>query len=189
MARRNRALRCSFCGQGEAEVSKLLAGPKVHICGHCVGLCNDILEAEGTEELAPDAPEVAFVQGLAHYDLAELEEARNSFRKAATSSDHALADDALYSLGTCDHVEALQNAEDPQESLGKLESAMRHYRNVLLNQPEHEAARDANFKAASMWRQLKQQQQQQQEGDEGREQPVASSSAARGGPRMALAIS
>lgn len=52
MARRTRNLRCSFCGQGEDVVSKLLAGPKVHICGDCVGLCNDILEAEGTAPFA-----------------------------------------------------------------------------------------------------------------------------------------
>ena len=36
-----RALRCS----SEREVTKLLAGPKVHICDACVDVCNGILEA------------------------------------------------------------------------------------------------------------------------------------------------
>ena len=40
-----RRLRCSFCGRSEREVEKLLAGPKVHICDACVGVCNAILDA------------------------------------------------------------------------------------------------------------------------------------------------
>ena len=38
-------LRCSFCGRNDAQVSKLIAGPRVHICDTCVGTCNRILEA------------------------------------------------------------------------------------------------------------------------------------------------
>jgi hypothetical protein len=40
-----RRLACSFCGKKASEVSKLLGGPKVHICDSCVGVCNKILEA------------------------------------------------------------------------------------------------------------------------------------------------
>jgi ClpX C4-type zinc finger len=40
-----RRLRCSFCGKSEAEVGKLLAGPKVFICDACIGVCNGILKA------------------------------------------------------------------------------------------------------------------------------------------------
>jgi hypothetical protein len=40
-----RRLRCSFCSRSESEVQKLIAGPKVHICDACVGVCNEILEA------------------------------------------------------------------------------------------------------------------------------------------------
>ncbi len=43
--RRLRALRCSFCGKDNSEVSKLIAGPKAHICDACVGICNTILQA------------------------------------------------------------------------------------------------------------------------------------------------
>ncbi|NUW38076.1 hypothetical protein HTZ77_42760 [Nonomuraea sp. SMC257] len=39
-------LRCSFCHKGSADVAKLIAGPGVHICDECVGLCVDILEQE-----------------------------------------------------------------------------------------------------------------------------------------------
>jgi hypothetical protein len=38
-------LRCSFCGKPEDKVGRLIAGPKVHICDACVGVCNRILDA------------------------------------------------------------------------------------------------------------------------------------------------
>ncbi|MBN2653939.1 MAG: ATP-dependent Clp protease ATP-binding subunit ClpX [Nitrospirae bacterium] len=37
---------CSFCGKSHEEVKKLIAGPNVHICDECVGLCNDIIDEE-----------------------------------------------------------------------------------------------------------------------------------------------
>ena len=44
-----RNLRCSFCGKGQKEVNKLIAGPKVYICGECVVLCVAILREEGID--------------------------------------------------------------------------------------------------------------------------------------------
>jgi len=46
----NGSLLCTFCGKGQQDVQKLVAGPGVYICDECVELCNDIL----TEELAGD---------------------------------------------------------------------------------------------------------------------------------------
>jgi len=115
-------------------------------------------------ELEPDARQIAFGEGLAHYRLKELDKARESFDKAVGPADDSLADDALYSLGTCDHAEALDNlTANPQLATSLLESAMRRYHDVLQRRPDHEAARDANLKAASMWRQLKEQLKQQQQ--------------------------
>jgi ATP-dependent Clp protease ATP-binding subunit ClpX len=39
-------IRCSFCGRGQEEVSRLVSGPSVYICSECVKLCNDILDGE-----------------------------------------------------------------------------------------------------------------------------------------------
>ena len=39
-------LSCSFCGKGQDDVKKLIAGPSVYICNECVDLCNDIIEEE-----------------------------------------------------------------------------------------------------------------------------------------------
>jgi hypothetical protein len=37
---------CSFCGKGQHEVTRLIAGPQVLICNECVALCNEILTEE-----------------------------------------------------------------------------------------------------------------------------------------------
>ena len=41
---------CSFCGKGQKEVKKLIAGPTVYICDECIGLCNDIIAEEVQKE-------------------------------------------------------------------------------------------------------------------------------------------
>ena len=51
--RRPRLLTCSFCGLDQSQVTKLIAGPAVHICGDCVELCNRIIAANGTPEAFP----------------------------------------------------------------------------------------------------------------------------------------
>jgi len=42
----NASLKCSFCGKGQREVKKLIAGPTVYICNECVNLCNEIMDEE-----------------------------------------------------------------------------------------------------------------------------------------------
>jgi Ca-activated chloride channel family protein len=124
------------------------------------------------KQLEPEAREIAFVEGLAHYDLAEFDRAREAFRDAAGLAGDALADDAFYSLGATDHREALETMEgNPKLALSLLENAMHRYHDVLGRRPDHQPARDANFKAASMWRELKQrlEQQQQQQSDQDQE--------------------
>jgi len=46
------AIKCSFCGRGQDEVTKLVSGPSVYICNECIKLCNDILEEEMGRESA-----------------------------------------------------------------------------------------------------------------------------------------
>jgi ATP-dependent Clp protease ATP-binding subunit ClpX len=41
---------CSFCGKGQEEVRKLIAGPTVYICDECIDLCNDIIAEECDQE-------------------------------------------------------------------------------------------------------------------------------------------
>jgi ClpX C4-type zinc finger protein len=46
MFARKSHLYCSFCRKSDKEVTKLMAGPGVHICDACVSLCNDILDGK-----------------------------------------------------------------------------------------------------------------------------------------------
>ena len=41
---------CSFCGKARKEVGKLIAGPSVHICNECVGLCAGIVEKQDDDK-------------------------------------------------------------------------------------------------------------------------------------------
>jgi len=36
-------MRCSFCGRDKEQVTYLIAGPSVYICGVCVDICVDII--------------------------------------------------------------------------------------------------------------------------------------------------
>src|SRR5260221_110709 len=47
---RTGTLVCSFCGKGQDEVRKLIAGPTVYICDECIDLCNDIIAEECDQE-------------------------------------------------------------------------------------------------------------------------------------------
>jgi ATP-dependent Clp protease ATP-binding subunit ClpX len=49
---RNINLSCSFCGKGQREVKKLIAGPTVYICDECIRLCNDIIAEEKAKDHA-----------------------------------------------------------------------------------------------------------------------------------------
>ena len=44
-------LHCSFCGKGQREVKKLIAGPNVFICDECVDLCTNIIREEFSSKL------------------------------------------------------------------------------------------------------------------------------------------
>jgi len=52
----DKPLYCSFCGKGQSEVRKLIAGPSVFICDECIELCNDIIREEvggGDDDVRP----------------------------------------------------------------------------------------------------------------------------------------
>lgn len=51
--------RCSFCGEAQKDVRRLVAGPGVNICGKCIGLCSALLERDGaTKDKKPLAMRV-----------------------------------------------------------------------------------------------------------------------------------
>ncbi|HQK24767.1 MAG TPA: ClpX C4-type zinc finger protein, partial [Synergistaceae bacterium] len=47
---KRRGPHCSFCGKGQKEVQRIIAGSNVYICNECVSLCNLILSSgDGAE--------------------------------------------------------------------------------------------------------------------------------------------
>lgn len=51
MIKKNSAI-CSFCGRSEKDVEKMIAGPSVYICEHCIKLCSGILDTKARPEPA-----------------------------------------------------------------------------------------------------------------------------------------
>ncbi len=49
-----RELKCSFCGKGQEQVKRLIAGPDVYICDECVKLCDEIIAQETVQETAEE---------------------------------------------------------------------------------------------------------------------------------------
>ena len=54
--REETSIRCSFCGKGESQASRLIAGPGVYICSDCVQACTELLHDEIVMQ-QPEAPE------------------------------------------------------------------------------------------------------------------------------------
>jgi ATP-dependent protease Clp ATPase subunit len=50
---RQKRLACSFCGKGEADVAKLMAGPKVFICDQCVAVAIQLMEGPSADQRRP----------------------------------------------------------------------------------------------------------------------------------------
>ena len=50
---RQKRLDCSFCGRNEADVAKLVAGPKVFICDQCVAVAIRLMEGPPADQRRP----------------------------------------------------------------------------------------------------------------------------------------
>lgn len=58
-------LKCSFCGKSQEQANKLIAGPGVHICNECIGLCSDLLNEELTGASTSASPRTSNSKGQA----------------------------------------------------------------------------------------------------------------------------
>lgn len=59
----DKMLYCSFCGESQQKVRKLVAGPNVHICDECIGQCSDTIRElpslpSSTTDTAPTPAEI-----------------------------------------------------------------------------------------------------------------------------------
>ena len=100
-SKENKILYCSFCGKGQNEVRKLIAGPSVYICDECVDLCNNIIE----EELSGDEGN----QDLVLYKPKEIKSMLDDY-----VIDQDIAKKVL-SVAVYNHYKRLQDKPKPRD--------------------------------------------------------------------------
>ena len=59
-----RKLACSFCQRSEAEVAKLVAGPRVYICDRCAAEASRIMNDSDHTKFSPTASRGAILERL-----------------------------------------------------------------------------------------------------------------------------
>ena len=67
-------LYCSFCGKGQHEVRKLIAGPTVFICDECIELCKDIIHEDNNASLVKSRDGIPTCKIVAGTDLGARKE-------------------------------------------------------------------------------------------------------------------
>src|ERR1700680_1755966 len=99
---RRRYTRCSFCGKGQDQVRKLVAGPGVYICDQCIDLCQEVLEEDSrtasqkkTKAGVIPSPQVIsasldqYVVGQEHAKKVLAVAVYNHYRRIAHNKDNA----------------------------------------------------------------------------------------------------
>ena len=83
---KDKHLKCSFCGKGQEEVRKLVAGPGVYICDECIDLCLEIVDEELAQQGDFEAGEIPKpIEIKAHLDqfIIGQDDAKKAFAVAA----------------------------------------------------------------------------------------------------------
>jgi hypothetical protein len=84
-ASKRRSWRCSFCGKGKDKVRRLVAGPGVFICDHCVQLCNEVLHSEGQRgelSIGPDSEVAEVLLDELRINAAGLKQSEDQLQRA-----------------------------------------------------------------------------------------------------------
>ncbi len=95
--------RCSFCGNPESEVRKLISGPGVYICNECVEMFSDILKEERKKELMES--------GIGLLTPKQIKEKLDEY---IISQDRAKK---ILSVAVYNHYKRIQSAEDTDDGI------------------------------------------------------------------------
>ncbi|MGA1194401.1 MAG: ATP-dependent Clp protease ATP-binding subunit ClpX [Kiritimatiellia bacterium] len=113
---------CSFCGKKQHEVARLIAGPGVHICDECVGLCDTLLVDQGIKK-AKGGKKGASPRGFKIPKPHEIKEALDEYVIGQEYSKKVL------SVGVYNHYKRIQHRQQFPNEL-KIEKS-----NVMLIGP------------------------------------------------------
>lgn len=77
-------LRCSFCGKGQHEVDRIVAGPNVYICNECIDLSKEIISKDVFEESKYEQmlPKPSEIKGILDEYVVKQEDAKKSLAVA-----------------------------------------------------------------------------------------------------------
>lgn len=109
-------LKCSFCGKGQRQVKKLIAGPGVYICNECIDLCNEIIE----QELQPETD-------LKLHDLPKPKEIYETLNDYVISQDAAKK---ILSVAVYNHYKRIRVGKEPGKGDVELQKS-----NILILGP------------------------------------------------------
>jgi len=115
-------LNCSFCGKGQKEVKKLIAGPSIYICNECVDLCAEIIEDEKGEQIAPEELEY----------IPPPHEIKNQLDSYVIDQEKAKK---YLSVAVYNHYKRINSNSKPKSKKAKTEEVEIQKSNVLLIGP------------------------------------------------------
>ena len=115
-------LNCSFCGKGQKEVKKLIAGPSIYICNECVDLCAEIIEDEKGEQIAPEELEY----------IPPPHEIKNQLDSYVIDQEKAKK---YLSVAVYNHYKRINSNSEPKSKKAKTEEVEIQKSNVLLIGP------------------------------------------------------
>ena len=103
-----RNIRCSFCGNLQSDVKKIIAGPAgIFICNECIKACEDILASEGYEE-----DERYVINDREDAKLPTPEEIKNTLDEYVIGQDEAKK---TLSVAVYNHYKRIYNESDDSE--------------------------------------------------------------------------
>ena len=103
-----RNIRCSFCGNLQSDVKKIIAGPAgIFICNECIKACEDILASEGYEE-----DERYVINDREETKLPTPEEIKNTLDEYVIGQDEAKK---TLSVAVYNHYKRIYNESDESE--------------------------------------------------------------------------
>jgi hypothetical protein len=73
--RKQEVIHCSFCGQSQLDVKKIICGPNVYICNECIDRCNEIIQEDEPAKSEPKA------EPLRPHKVETIDNARRAYYK------------------------------------------------------------------------------------------------------------